>query len=144
MPSFTVQLANMVVSGPTADVHISVGPALAQYLSKQGLAIPPAVPAVALIDTGASRTVITASIVQTLGIKPVGMAKMSTPSTSTPVPVQEYSIRVAFPNGTIVDVQKAIQAPMGGQSIQCLIGRDVLQHGILTYIGYINQYSLSF
>ena len=38
----------------------------------------------------------------------------------------------------------AIEAPLGGQHIECLIGRDVLKHGVLTYIGYINQFTLSF
>jgi hypothetical protein len=33
---------------------------------------------------------------------------------------------------------------MGGQNIQCLIGRDILQHGVLIYIGYSNQFTLSF
>jgi hypothetical protein len=33
---------------------------------------------------------------------------------------------------------------LGGQPVQCLIGRDILQHGVLVYIGYANQFTLSF
>ena len=36
----------------------------------------------------------------------------------------------------------AWRPPLGGQHIQCLVGRDVLAHGVLTYIGYINQFTL--
>ncbi len=37
-----------------------------------------------------------------------------------------------------------LEAPLLGQHIQCLIGRDVLAHGVLVYIGYGNLFSLSF
>jgi hypothetical protein len=30
------------------------------------------------------------------------------------------------------------------QNIECLIGRDILENAVLTYIGYINQFTISF
>jgi len=144
MPSFTNQIANMVQVGPI--VEISVGPSLsyAQAMAKKGLSVPQPVKAVAMIDTGASGTVITPSVTQQLGLSPVGLSKMSTPSTTTAVTAAVFNLGLTFPNGVSVASIMALEAPLGGQHIQCLIGRDVLQHGVLTYIGYINQYTLSF
>jgi len=36
-----------------------------------------------------------------------------------------------------------ISAPLEGQEISSLIGRDVLKNGILIYIGYMNQFTFS-
>lgn len=36
------------------------------------------------------------------------------------------------------------EAPLKGQHIQCLVGRDVLQHGVFIYTGYDNSFTLSF
>jgi hypothetical protein len=37
-----------------------------------------------------------------------------------------------------------IEAPLAGQHIQGLIGRDVLAQSVLVYIGYTNQFTVSF
>jgi hypothetical protein len=52
-------------------------------------------------------------------------------------------VQMILPNQVVFDA-KVIEAPLQGQHIQCLIGRDVLAHGVLIYIGYANQFSLSF
>ena len=36
-----------------------------------------------------------------------------------------------------------VEAPLGGQAIQGLIGRDVLSQAVLIYIGYANQFTLA-
>jgi predicted aspartyl protease len=143
MPSFTNQVANLTQVGPVADLLIGPSKALASTLQAKGIAVPQPIRAVAMVDTGASGTVITPTIVQALGIQPVGVQLMSTPSTHKPVQVHEYDISLNFPNGVTVTGARAVEAPLGGQHIQCLIGRDVLQHGVLVYIGYINQFTLS-
>lgn len=77
-----------------------------------------------------------------LGLNPVSLTYISTPS-STNVPCYEYSVRLIFPNNVVADVP-ILEAPLQGQNIQCLIGRDILAQGVLVYIGYQNLYSLSF
>ena len=52
-------------------------------------------------------------------------------------------MRLVFPHNVVAEVA-AIEAPLEGQAIQCLIGRDVLSHGVFVYTGYINQFTLSF
>lgn len=113
-------------------------------LTRKGIKVPTPVRAAAMIDTGASGTVINPEIVKNLGIHPVGRVGINTPSTTEPVEVFQYNVDLVFPNHTVIPDILAIAAPLGGQAIQCLVGRDVLKHGVLTYIGYINQFTLSF
>lgn len=136
MPSFTTQSPNLAGAGPLVEVAIGPTQALADSMKKRGLSVPPTVKAMAMIDTGATGTVINPAVTQALGLQPIGVTQMSTPSTSTPVDVLQYNIRLLFPNGVAVENMVAIQAPLAGQHIQCLVGRDVLRHGVLVYIGY--------
>jgi predicted aspartyl protease len=142
MPSFTSQLPNLQSIGPVVDVRVGVGTSVENALKKAGSPIPPMVSAKGMIDTGATSSVIQPSIVQSLGLQPVGIANISTPSSAN-VPCNQYLIRVFFPNNVIAETI-AIEAPMQGQQIQCLIGRDILSHGVLVYTGYMNQFTLSF
>ena len=95
-----------------------------------------------MIDTGATGSVIQPALVQQLGLQPVGVVNISTPSSEN-VPCYQYNVRLIFPNNVIVEAI-AIEAPLRGQQTQCLIGRDVLAHGVLVYTGYINKFTLSF
>ena len=35
------------------------------------------------------------------------------------------------------------EAPLKGQNIQCLLGRDFLAHAVLTYVGPTNSFVIS-
>ena len=57
-----------------------------------------------------------------------------------------YAARITLPQGAWID-SSVIQAPVDGltgQSIEALIGRDILSFGILIYLGHANQFTLSF
>jgi len=97
---------------------------------------------VALIDTGATRTVVKTGIAAALGLKPVGGIYVNTPSTSRHF-CYEYAVRLIFPNRVVVD-QVVIEAPLKDQPIDCLIGRDILRQGVLVYVGPQNSFTLSF
>jgi len=142
MPSFTSQLPNLQASGPLVDMRVWVGTALELALKKEGAPIPEPVAAKGMIDTGATGSVIQPALVEQIGLEPVGLVHISTPSSDN-VPCHLYSVRLMFPNNVVVETV-AVQAPLRGQQIQCLIGRDVLAHGVLVYTGYINQFTLSF
>ena len=102
----------------------------------------PLVQALAMIDTGASATVIQQGIAAKLGLNPVGVTQIVTPS-HTNVRCYRYIVRLVFPNNVTLE-STVIEAPLQGQHIQCLIGRNVLAHGLFVYIGYRNLFSLSF
>jgi hypothetical protein len=95
-----------------------------------------------MIDTGATKSVIQQGIAIQLGLKPVSVTSITTPS-STNVLCPEYLVRLVFPNNVLYE-GTVIEAPLQGQSVQCLIGRDVLSHAVFVYIGYRNLFSLSF
>lgn len=142
MPSFTSQVPNLQAVGPIVELRIAVGGAAEAALRKAGNSIPAPVPAVAMIDTGATGTVIRQGLAAQLGLNPVGVTYINTPS-STNVACYEYLVRLLLPNNVLVEAT-VLEAPLQGQHIQCLIGRDVLAHGVLVYIGYGNLFSLSF
>jgi len=52
-------------------------------------------------------------------------------------------MRMIIPSHQLVYEGPFISAPIDGQDISGLIGRDVLKNGILIYIGYANQFTLS-
>jgi len=95
-----------------------------------------------MIDTGASASVIRQGVAAQLGLYPIGVSYITTPS-STNVPCNEYLMRFVFPNQVVYE-GTAIETPLQGQNIDCLIGRDILAHAVLVYIGYGNQFTLSF
>ena len=95
-----------------------------------------------MIDTGATVSVMRQGFASRLGLSPVGVVHINTPM-STNVPCYEYLVRIDLP-GNVVAETTVLEAPLLGQHIQCLVGRDVLAHGVLIYIGYENLFSLSF
>jgi predicted aspartyl protease len=123
------------------DIRIVVGTPVEEALKKAGQKAPAPVTANAMIDTGATGSVINPAIVQQLGLQPVGAVNISTPSSAS-VPCYQYSVRLLFPNNLIFETI-ATEIPLKGQQIQCLVGRDVLAHCVLVYTGYINQFTLS-
>ena len=124
------------------DCQIAVPQQLEALLAGEGTPVPAPIPVSMLVDTGASGTLIQAGLPQRLGLQPVGSQLISTPSSEN-VHCLQYSFRLLLPKG-LVAVVTAVEAPLQGQNIQGLIGRDLLQHGILVYLGQENQFTLSF
>jgi predicted aspartyl protease len=116
--------------------------AVESAIRRAGTKIPNPVLTTAMIDTGATVSVVRRGIPSQLGLNPAGVTHINTPF-STNVACYEYLVRLVFPNNVLVETT-VLEAPLQGQHIQCLIGRDVLAHGVLVYIGYGNLFSLSF
>ena len=95
-----------------------------------------------MIDTGATVSVVQQGLPAQLGLELVGVTYINTPSSSN-VACHKYLVRLMFPNNILAETT-ILEAPLEGQHIQCLIGRDVLAHGVLVYVGYSNFFSLSF
>jgi predicted aspartyl protease len=81
-----------------------------------------------MIDTGATGSVISKGLASTIGINPVGTTLINTPS-STNVTCMQYDVQLVFPNNVNIGSIIVTEAPLQGQHIQYLIGRDILQHG---------------
>lgn len=140
MPSLTTQIPNLQFAGPLLQVKIDLPQALKDI--KAISPEPQPLQVQAIIDTGATGTVIKAKLIEALKIKPVGVVTINTPS-STGVKCHQYFVKLLLPNNVQIEAA-VIAAPLKDQHIQCLIGRDILRHGVFIYTGYINQFTLSF
>jgi predicted aspartyl protease len=105
--------------------------------------LPKPVQVVALIDTGATGTVLQTGVAASLNLKPVGRVQITTAS-SAGLECPEFSVQLLFPAARVAVEVAAIEAPMQGQPVQMLIGRDVLAGAVLVYNGVASHYSLSF
>jgi Aspartyl protease len=141
VPSFTGTLPGLQQLGPVIQVTISVVDAAAQALKALHQPVPSPVEGNMMIDTGAGGSVVAPGIAARLGLKPVGMQTIGTPATPTPIQLPTFAVRLTLPNGPFFEIT-AIEAPLGGQAIDGVIGRDVLAQCVLIYIGYMNQFTL--
>ena len=142
MPSLTSKSPDLSLEGPIVDVHFIISAELEDLFKSENKTIPEPVPVRALIDTGASHSVISAEIPEKLGLKPVGSIKINTPSSENHECYQ-YFMRVLLPAHNLIYNGVFTAAPLKGQNISCLIGRDMLKDGIFIYIGYDNSFTLS-
>jgi hypothetical protein len=146
MPSFTGTVPNLVDVGPLIEIIVSPSRSFIEALRASDPAAIVASPlrATAMIDTGASGTVVNPRVVSTLGVRPIGTVPIHTPSTTEPLDCEQFNIDISFPNAVSFANAIVICAPLGMQNIDCLNGRDILENAVLTYIGYINQFTISF
>jgi predicted aspartyl protease len=141
VPIFNAESPNLALDGPLVEVTFGLLRSAQLALTSSDEPLPTPIRATALIDTGASGSVVKASLLQPLGLHPVGTVTVNTP-TSHDVSCPTFAVQMTLPNG-FVDVT-VIEAPLDGQNIEALIGRDVLRHGLLIYQGITNQFTLSF
>lgn len=141
MPTFNAESPDLLGDGPLIEVEFAVVRTAARALVDAGETVPQPVKATALIDTGASGTAVQAGLLGPLGLHPVGQTSVTTPTDQT-VPCPVYTVLLGMPNGAVEIT--VIEAPLQGQNIQALIGRDVLQYGIFIYQGPSSQFTLSF
>ena len=86
MPSFTINLQNLVAAGPIVEIILTPTQVAIESMKTKNQPVPNPVKAIAMVDTGATSTVIIPEIAKHLGLQPVGQINMVTPSTKTPIP----------------------------------------------------------
>ncbi len=122
--------------GALVQVMITYPTIIAETFQKQNQQIP-AITVQALIDTGASSTVISPKVASALNLKQTGTQKVSSVQDEQERPV--YFGRVNFPWGMGMDAP-LVECPIRGDYFECLIGRDVLQHWHFSYNGPDGSY----
>ncbi|MFH1224855.1 MAG: hypothetical protein V1676_03550 [Candidatus Diapherotrites archaeon] len=142
MSSITRTMNNLQREGPLLDIYFSVPAELERKLKKEGKQVPESIHCKALIDTGASNCVVQANIPQALKLNPIGETTMATPSCQS-CKCYTYLLRITIPQQQIAYECVFTSAPLQGQEINCLIGRDILSQSHFTYIGYMNQFTFS-
>ena len=122
-------------SGPKIRVTIS-HPRTALNAAKQaGINLKEPFTVTALIDTGASRTVINPQLAATCGLRQTGVARISSAGHITDRP--EYAGAIHFPDQELkgFDPLNLVACPLPEQDVACLLGRDVLERWNLIYDG---------
>lgn len=148
MPHLTLTVSP---GGPLLDIHVGVSQARRNALVAANQTVPPSIPTRALVDTGASCTCVDPTILNQLGITPTGTAHVHTPTTgAAPATASQFDVsiviifgtppRLLYGNHTIAVVESDLTA----QGIEALIGRDILETGMLQYNGETGLFSLAF
>lgn len=139
------------LAGPCLPVQVEVPPALAAQLQQTGQAVPAPLAGFALIDTGASLSAVDGTVIQQLGVQPIGMVLVGT--AGGPQQQATYPARFTFPGTTLpaIDFSSLLGANLAGQMVAihqgpliALLGRDLLQRFVLVYNGPGATFSLSF
>ena len=99
------------------------------------------------INPANAQTLIQEGIATSLGLQPKGAAKVIT-TTSFGYEVREYVVRLVLPDAGLAFEILVAEIPYMPQTatgrIKCLLGRDILQYGVLTYDGPAKICSLVF
>jgi hypothetical protein len=144
VPNITWEPANLAAEGPNISIQVTLTRAAEAALTKAGQAVPAPIQVDAQVDTGASGSCVQQGILAPLGLQPVGVSLVNTP-TSQNVPCPMYAVRILFPahQGFLDDVT-ILEAPLAGQNINFLIGRNILARALLIYNGPHGSFTLSF
>jgi len=97
----------------------------------------------ALLDTGASVTCISQSVVQALNLQPIGMRPMA--SATHAVAVNAYLVDLILPFGAaglIVSATQVLEFMDGNAPFKILLGRDIICKGTLS-ISFDGHFSFS-
>lgn len=142
MPVFSHQSADLERLGLLLDLHVAL-PSDDQFGSARAGAIVTARVAIgALVDTGASNTVLSHSVIVQLGIQPLGIAYVAMPAAAA-VACAVYRARLEF-SPTVQIELNVIAATLHPARLDCLIGRDVLARAVFTYDGPRGRFRLRF
>src|SRR5262249_53971029 len=122
-------------SGPKISVTIGQPKAAMQGAHRANVEIKNPLTVTALIDTGASRTVINPQVARTCGLRHTGEVRISSAGHVTAR--SEFAGAIQFPGTDIhgVDPIGLVACPLPEQDVACLIGRDVLERWNMTYDG---------
>jgi hypothetical protein len=106
------------------------------------------VPVRALVDIGASKTNIVRWVFERLGISPVGDVTIHTASTGvTPLRADLYAVEISLggeQTGLLAtDLQVVAAEDLSGSGVEALLGRDILERGLLVYDGPGRRFALA-
>jgi hypothetical protein len=145
MPHFTLQI---VPEGPLLSIVVGVSNPRAVALQQAGQPVPQAVILRCLIDTGASGTCLDAAAIAPLGLTATGTTLITTPSTGvTPHECPTFDVSILFyhaDNSRFFGIVPVVATDFSAQSIDGLLGRDVLSSCLFVYDGAAKIFSIAF
>ncbi len=142
MPRLSRTVQTLQRDGPLLRVQIEPVLASQKAMLADGEEIP-SISAVMLIDTGASGTLVQTATIARLGLESLGTVFLRTPTTIEPVARRQYLVRIVLSENIAFEVE-VVDAPLTGQGIQGLIGRDILDQLVFTYNGPKKQFIVKY
>jgi hypothetical protein len=141
----------LIEIGPILQVLVEVPSPVAAKLQSMNSPIPAPAAGMALIDTGATRSAVDDSVIQALGVQPIGVVKVGTAAG-----FQEqylYSAKFSFPGTNLPTLEFAQLTgvhlsghvvPHLNRPLIALIGRDILSRFVMIYHGPTASITLAF
>lgn len=134
---------------PVIDLFLAPSAPRIAAMEALGLTPTAAVGVRALIDTGASRSNVQRSVLDQLGLEPVGEELVFTASTGrTPKEVYAYTVQIflaGVPGGRIDADLRVVEAEdFHGLGVEMLLGADVLGRCLLFLNGPEGRFTLAF
>ena len=139
---FNFKLPYLKENGPTCEVILKPSDPTIEELRLEKKDVP-SINVLALIDTGASTTAVSHKVVNYLKLVPRGTTKVYTSNKHSEIR-NEFDVALEFDTDAYIPILRVLDANLQDHSIDCLIGRDVLQYGMLIYNGPQKQITLSF
>jgi hypothetical protein len=119
---------------PAIGLLINVGVLPPGTVTPAGVGNTPLTAYPALVDTGASKTCISLTVVQAVGLKPIGLAPMISANQTSPSNQYLADLALVFGAGALfvqnIQVSEFTAAP--NSPFQILVGRDIICRGALT------------
>lgn len=141
----------ITAEGAVVDVCIGVSRPRETVLRRVGHRVPAKVPLRLLIDTGSFITGLPLAAFQSLDIEPFDEISIGTASTLRDQPHLSplYQVGFSFISGTSLWTIPSIEAIAGAgydlaDGVQGIIGRDILQHCNLVYLGKDRRFELAY
>jgi len=127
-------------NGPLLQVAIHPVKAIRDIFASEGTTYQPQTVS-ALVDTGASHSMVDRSIPQNLGISTVGETTLWS-ATHSDVPSQMFDVTFIILADFVKEVQ-CLESDFSGRPFMAIIGRDILAGCVLVYTGWTNTFTLS-
>ena len=144
MSTVARQLADLHRAGPVLECLVGPTRSRVAAAMANGSVIPSPVAIRAVVDTGASDSVLNSSLIHRLALEPRGRTWMRIPMGEQPIETRQYAVDLLLPSGEVLSEVAVLAADLEGHPVQALLGRDVLSRAVLVYVGELNAYSLSF
>ena len=121
--------------GPRIFIRISAPSSDIKEGSAVGLEFPEPFGITAVIDTGASLTVVNPEVVERCKLRPTGFAVVA--SIEKKGLYRQHAACIRFPDTKLktLDCIPVVACKISQQPYACLIGRDILRNWLLTYSG---------
>jgi predicted aspartyl protease len=133
---------------PVVELYVGISAAARETLEAPGAA-PPPLRVRALVDTGATLTVVERGYLEQLGVEKTGTTRLHSSTTGgEPVPALVYAVSLALAGdvtGVLApDLEVLAVEDLGGLGVQALLGRDILNRCSMHYDGPGGSFALTF